>query len=232
MLEIINYILAGSYGLSTIITAVNNFSSNSRIKRKGYEIKPITNNSALENIKYFIKDFGFLIIPIYNLIHSIRQTAKKDSEFDSNRMEILEDRDRLVKVEDKKSEKTSPAKKRNTEARVPSKVETKETTKKEEKKREPKKVEDTTQQEKSLEEMSCYERREYYRNEYNELLDLRNRAKQTGKSVQILNAISHEMQSIVDEYKKADRECKLEDLKTEKNVILTNIEEPIRLIRK
>ncbi len=34
------------------------------------------------------------------------------------------------------------------------------------------------------------------------------------------------------EYEKACRECELENLKAEKNIILSNMEEPIKLIRK
>lgn len=96
-----------SYGLSGLITLMNTSSSNKRIIRKGNVIRPITENSFIENIKYGIKDYGFLILPIYNLVRSIKDVIKKDSEFDKERISKLTDRDRLVPA--KKDEPAAPS---------------------------------------------------------------------------------------------------------------------------
>ena len=96
-----------SYGLSGLITLMNTSSSNKRIIRKGNVIRPITENSFIENIKYGIKDYGFLILPIYNLVRSIKDVIKKDSEFDKERISKLTDRDRLVPA--KKDESAAPS---------------------------------------------------------------------------------------------------------------------------
>lgn len=216
VIPILQAVIFGSYGLSTLITVLNNSSSNSRIKRKGNVIKPITTNSLTENIKYFVKDYGFLFLPVYNLIKSIKQTAQNDADFDAAKISRLTDRDRIIppKTEEEKKA-TTPTKKEEPE-----------------KKEEPTKKSPAKARVKTVAEMDCYERREYYRKEYYRLKDLHATSKAAGKSVAELNIIANRMKVIVSEYTKADNECKIEDLKTEKNIILSSMGKQKILVRK
>ena len=205
--SILKFVGWSTFGLSTIITVLNNTSSNARIRRKGFKIKPITDNSLMENIKYFIKDYGFLFIPVYNIIKSIKDTAKKDSEFDSQKIEELRDRDRIEEIK-KEVEKPKEVKK---EVKVI-----------EEKKPEPKSI--TPAKEKTVEEMNCFERRDYYKKQYDFLVDLHKRAKSQGKSVNILNKIVRDIKVVVVEYNKAKKECDLIELNNEVRILPKNNE--------
>ena len=222
---IINAVVYGSLGLSTVITYFNHSSSNSRIRRKGKIIKPITTNSVSENIKYFIKDFGFIFIPVYNVIRSVKQTMQRDADFDAEKMARLEDRDRLesVKVEEPVKVET-PVKKEEEEdfeddfdrddepvvKKTPAPVKT-ET---------PSKV------------ITCYEKRDALEKEYYRLLNLHRQAKSSGKSVSELNQIARKMKEIVSAYSLAKKQCEIEDLKNHRNLIISSMEEPRKLIRK
>ena len=224
--DIIGYVIYGSIGLSTLITLGNNASSNSRIRRKGYKIKSIFNNSIFENIKYFIKDYLVLLIPGVNIIRAIKAVAKKDSEFDSERIALLTDRDRLEKIK-----KEEPAKKEPEKAKEP----------------EPKKEAPTTSRTPSVRlnprrgvtepvaapeaEMTCYERRDALRNEYYRLRDLHARAKAAGRSVTDLNAVVAQMKVIIGEYQKAERECTIQDLKAERSAAVSAMGRPTTLRR-
>lgn len=223
---IITWTLIGSYGLSGLITFINHASSNSRIRRKGNEIKPITTNSLFENFKYLIKDFGYMILPIYNLIKSVKEMIMKDADFDNNKISRLKDRDRLVEI--KKPEEK--------------KEEVKEETTKETKKQPQQNVTELPQRrlnrpempqrrQKTVEEMTCTERKQYYENEYNRIVALRTKAKDSGASVSRLNEYTAILNDIVSEYQKADRECKLESLRTERNIILSEPVDSKRLIK-
>ena len=223
---IITWTLIGSYGLSGLITFINHASSNSRIRRKGNEIKPITTNSLFENFKYLIKDFGYMILPIYNLIKSVKEMIMKDADFDKNKISRLKDRDRLVEI--KKPEEKKEEEKEE---------ETKET-----KKQPQQNVTELPQRrlnrpvmpqrsQKTVEEMTCTERKQYYENEYNRVLALRTKAKDSGASVSRLNEYTAILNDIVSEYQKADRECKLESLRTERNIILSEPVDSKRLIK-
>ena len=223
---IITWTLIGSYGLSGLITFINHASSNSRIRRKGNEIQPITTNSLFENFKYLIKDFGYMILPIYNLIKSVKEMIMKDADFDNNKISRLKDRDRLVEI--KKPEEK--------------KEEVKEETTKETKKQPQQNVTELPQRrlnrpempqrrQKTVEEMTCTERKQYYENEYNRIVALRTKAKAAGASVSRLNEYTAILNDIVSEYQKADRECKLESLRTERNIILSEPVDSKRLIK-
>ncbi len=226
--RVINGILMSTYGLSTVITILNNSASNSRIRRQGYKIKSIEENSVSENIKYFLKDFGFLFLPVYNLIHSIKQTAQDDSAFDNNKMNRLEDRGRLV--EKSESEKAKEAKKVE---------EPKEEVKKESpalpaRREEVKRVAPALpeRRSKSFDEMDSHERCLYYKNEYDRVLSLRTNAKNDGASVAILNRYTTELESIVENYRKAQRECKINNLKEAKDSLNKSDSSEKKLIRK
>ena len=223
---IITWTLVGSYGLSGLITFINHASSNSRIRRKGNEIKPITTNSLFENFKYLIKDFGYMILPIYNLIKSVKEMIMKDADFDKNKISRLKDRDRLVEIK-KPEEKKEEVKEEET---------------KETKKQPQQNVTELPQRrlnrpampqrrQKTVEEMTCTERKQYYENEYNRVLALRTKAKDSGASVTRLNEYTAILNDIVSEYQKADRECKLESLRTERNIILSEPVDSKRLIK-
>ena len=223
---IITWTLIGSYGLSGLITFINHASSNSRIRRKGNEIKPITTNSLFENFKYLIKDFGYMILPIYNLIKSVKEMIMKDADFDNNKISRLKDRDRLVEIK-KPEEKKEEVKEE----------ETKETKKQPQQnvtelpQRRLNRPEMPQRRQKTVEEMTCTERKQYYENEYNRIVALRTKAKAAGASVSRLNEYTAILNDIVSEYQKADRECKLESLRTERNIILSEPVDSKRLIK-
>ena len=223
---IITWTLIGSYGLSGLITFINHASSNSRIRRKGNEIKPITTNSLFENFKYLIKDFGYMILPIYNLIKSVKEMIMKDADFDKNKISRLKDRDRLVEIK-KPEEKKEEVKEE----------ETKETKKQPQQnvtelpQRRLNRPEMPQRRQKTVEEMTCSERKQYYENEYNRIVALRTKAKAAGASVSRLNEYTAILNDIVSEYQKADRECKLESLRTERNIILSEPVDSKRLIK-
>ena len=217
--KVIDGILMSTYGVGTLVTILNNSSSNNRIRRKGYEIKPVDVNSISENIKYFIKDFGFLFIPVYNLIHSIKQTIQNDNEFDNNKMSKLLDRDRLEKFSEKEvvKEVKKVVEQKNEKT---NNVENTESPKLNEKRS------------KSFDELNCYERCDFYKNEYNRVLSLRTNAKNDGASVAILNRYTAELESIVENYKKAQRECKINNLKEAKDSLNKSDSSEKKLIRK
>ncbi len=213
---ILGWIVYGSFGLSSVITYFNHASSNSRIRRKGKEIKPITTNSLTENIKYFVKDFGFLFVPVVNVVKSIKQLVKKDAEFDSENIARLMDRDRL-----------EDAKKIEEPARTPAKTETK----KEVRTTKPASVAPAKEVKKvkTVAEMDCFEREAYYKSEYEKLTALHAKAKAEHKSVEVLNAITARIKPIVVEYRKALRECEIAKLKEAKNMILLGMESEKKL---
>lgn len=215
---ILSWVLGVSYVASPIITILNNSSSNNRIRRKNFEILPITHNTFTENIKYAVKDYGFLLVPVYNLIKSVKQFIQKDSEFDSEKKSRLEDRGRLVpiKKEEEEPKKTQPTKE------VTKAVDTsKEST--------VSKKETVTKKEKTVEEMTCYERREYFKNEHRKLKLQYEQAKLEGKNT---SAIIEKANRVIHEYKIAQKECELSDLKSEKNMILESLNPGMKLIRK
>lgn len=227
---IITWTLIGSYGLSGLITFINHASSNSRIRRKGNEIKPITTNSLFENFKYLIKDFGYMILPIYNLIKSVKDMIMKDADFDKNKISRLKDRDRLVEIK-KPEEKKEEVKEEST------KESTKETKKQPQQnitelpQRRLNRPEMPQRRQKTVEEMTCTERKQYYESEYNRIVALRTKAKNSGASVSRLNEYTAILNDIVSEYQKADRECRLESLRTERNIILSEPADSKRLIK-
>lgn len=213
ILNIIGGTLLATYGFSTLLTALNLSSSNSRIRRKGNIIKPITTNSVPENIKYFFKDYGYLFLPIYNVIKSFKKIIMKDADFDSDRTAILKDRDRLVEIKKENSTTQSSKKNENEAVEEQKDVQTQRTL--------PARIK-TRNSDNSLNEMDCFEKREYYRDAYNKLFALHKRAKNSGKSVNELNAITSKIKIVVEEYRKCERECTLQELKNERHNLLSN----------
>ena len=190
------------------------------------QIVELEERALFENFKYLIKDFGYMILPIYNLIKSVKEMIMKDADFDKNKISRLKDRDRLVEI--KKPEEK--------------KEEVKEETTKETKKQPQQNVTELPQRrlnrpempqrrQKTVEEMTCTERKQYYENEYNRIVALRTKAKDSGASVSRLNEYTAILNDIVSEYQKADRECKLESLRTERNIILSEPVDSKRLIK-
>ncbi len=213
ILNIIGGTLLATYGFSTLLTALNLSSSNSRIRRKGNIIKPITTNSVPENIKYFFKDYGYLFLPIYNVIKSFKKIIMKDADFDSDRTAILKDRDRLVEIKKENSTTQSSKKNENEDVEEQKDVQTQRTL--------PARIK-TRNSDNSLNEMDCFEKREYYRDAYNKLVARHKRAKNSGKSVNELNEITSKIKIVVEEYRKCERECTLQELKNERHNLLSN----------
>ena len=216
----IETILLGGFGLITLITVFNNSSSNARIQRKGNVIKPITTNSFTENVKYFIKDYGFLFIPILNVIKSVKDVIKKDAIFDSERFAKLQDRDRIAVVKPatpaKKAPAPAPAKVEEDDDELDEDLEDPEL------KTAPVRVTPAVKRS-PVDAMDCYERKDYYHREYLRLVALHHRSKNAGKSVAELNKITAQITKVVAEYTKAQRECKIEDLKAAKNEVLATM---------
>ena len=215
----IEAILLGGFGLSTLITVFNNSSSNARIQRKGNVIKPITTNSFTENVKYFIKDYGFLFVPILNVIKSVKDVIKKDAIFDSERFAKLQDRDRIAVAKPATPAKPAPA---------PVKTKVEEDDDLDDDLEDPElevaPVRVTPAVKRSpVDAMDCYERKDYYHREYLRLVALHHRSKNAGKSVAELNKITAQINKVVAEYTKAQRECKIEDLKAAKNEVLATM---------
>ena len=87
--DLIKYVFWGSFGLSSVITLLNTTCSYLRIRTMGYKLKSITENTVTENVKYAVKDYGFLLLPVYNVVKSIKNIVMKDSKFDKLMMESI-----------------------------------------------------------------------------------------------------------------------------------------------
>ena len=227
---ILGWTIAGSYGLSALITYINHSSSNSRIRRKGYEIKSITTNSFFENLKYLVKDFGYMILPIYNLIKSLKDMIKKDVDFDKDKISKLEDRDRLVKIkkdepkveepkEQPKQQSVQQQTNNNRQTIIPARRAMLQTTPAQTtpaQTAQPKTTEFLSPE--ALANMTCYERRAYWGFMYDQLVAKHAEEKQKGASVEKLNSYIPVIESVIRKYEEAARE---ERLQTQKNIILS-----------
>ena len=83
--------------LSTGIVATKNVAADSKIERQGYKVNP-DNRSIFESGISFIKDYFFLIVPIYNIIKAFKIFLSNDTEYANKRFEILQDRERISDV--------------------------------------------------------------------------------------------------------------------------------------
>jgi hypothetical protein len=137
----------------------------------------------------------------------------KDADFDSDRTAILKDRDRLVEIKKENSTTQSSKKNENEDVEEQKDVQTQRTL--------PARIK-TRNSDNSLNEMDCFEKREYYRDAYNKLVARHKRAKNSGKSVNELNEITSKIKIVVEEYRKCERECTLQELKNERHNLLSN----------
>ena len=95
--------------ISAIVQFINNKSACDTIRREGYIIDR-SQTTASENLSYFLSDYFFLCIPIYNLWKSIitNRVKKKPHEYTAERRKIYQARELLI---DPKKQKEEAAKK-------------------------------------------------------------------------------------------------------------------------
>ncbi len=117
---------------STVLTAINNAATDSRIRRKGFGIDK-SKAKFIEKLSYFIQDYAFLIVPFYNIKKGIFDNFFKTTpaKYEDDRISKLRQRGLLTEVkEQEKKKKQEEAKKTQTqdntqeEQRVPALVNT------------------------------------------------------------------------------------------------------------
>ena len=121
MPAIISTIVYGSFIVSTLSTTLSNISANDTIRRGGNEIDN-SKTTFMEKLNYFITDFAFLLVPIYNVYKSIykNRIKKTPSEYTSERKAMLKNRTLLRSIEVKKENTTKEeTKERNQESSKP-----------------------------------------------------------------------------------------------------------------
>lgn len=91
-------VLAGMFALSTSIKLTMDIVANKKIEKMGYNINPDNRNIFLQ-ICSFIHDYGYLLIPFYNLINSASLLLDSNILYAKNRLALLKDRNRLTENE-------------------------------------------------------------------------------------------------------------------------------------
>lgn len=84
---------------SVSMVAVKNIAAHNYIERQGFIIKEDTRSGAEQAIS-FIKDYTYLLVPVYNVIKSFGKFIKKGSDYASDRLDLLKERERIVEVKE------------------------------------------------------------------------------------------------------------------------------------
>lgn len=86
-------------GISSVVTALSNKAAKDTIKRHGYTVD-YSNTTMFERLNYFLTDYFFLCIPVYNLWRSIvtNRIKKKPSVYADERFETYKDRGVLKEI--------------------------------------------------------------------------------------------------------------------------------------
>ena len=100
----IGTIYLGTVVLSAIVQGLNNKSASDTIKRQGFDIDN-SKTTGTEKFNYFLTDYFFLLIPIYNLCKSIikNKIKTKPHEYAEIRKETFSNRGMLVSKAEKEA---------------------------------------------------------------------------------------------------------------------------------
>ena len=98
-----------SIAVSSIVTALSNKAAKDTIRRNGYTVD-YSNTTAFEKLNYFLTDYFFLCVPVYNLWKSIvtNKIKKKPSVYADERFETYKDRGVLKEVKEEPVKKAVP----------------------------------------------------------------------------------------------------------------------------
>ena len=73
-------ILLGMFGGSVFFRTIKNWAADNKIKRQGFMITSDP-RSIIERIISFIKENFYHIVPVYNILHSLRIFISNDEEY-------------------------------------------------------------------------------------------------------------------------------------------------------
>ena len=102
-LSVVVKILMAIFGISSVAAFLNNKAVKDRIERNGYKVD-YTNSSFVEMITYFLQDYGYLLIPFYNLKKAVFTNLFKTSttDYEKERFEKYSQRKVIYPVENGK----------------------------------------------------------------------------------------------------------------------------------
>ena len=212
-------IYLSTVALSTAVTLLNNKSARDTINRKGYIVDD-SETTLSEKFNYFLSDYFFLCLPIYNLYKSIivNRIKKRPAIYAQERFSTLDERGLLKSKEDIKKER---------EAR---KVKEVAKPKEEEKKVEPQKrvVKEHSVQAPLPERRtpvvhertftSKQEELEYYKTEFSRLKNVYNKARESGQPFEVQTSLYNKLIELKSNINRARQEL-IDELKAEREVV-------------